>query len=60
LGENFNTAMLGAYARFTGLVRLETVASAVRTMVPSKAELNIQAVERAYEAIEIFQPEANI
>jgi 2-oxoisovalerate/pyruvate ferredoxin oxidoreductase gamma subunit len=60
LGDNFNTAMLGAYARLTGLVRLETLVSAVRKMVPSKAELNIQAVECAYNTTEIYQPEETV
>ncbi len=57
LGDNFNTAILGAYVRLTGLVKLETLVSAVRKMVPSKAELNVQAVERAYEGTTIYLPE---
>jgi 2-oxoisovalerate/pyruvate ferredoxin oxidoreductase gamma subunit len=57
LGDNFNTAILGAYVRLTGLVRLETLVSAVRTMVPSKVESNIQAVRRAYSTAEIHQPQ---
>ena len=60
LGDNFNTAMLGAYIRLTGMVPLETQISAVRKMVPSKAEWNIQAVERAYETIGIYQPEETV
>jgi len=57
LGDNFNTAILGAYVRLTGLVQLETLVSVVRKMVPSKIELNLQAVRRAYETAEIYQPE---
>jgi 2-oxoisovalerate/pyruvate ferredoxin oxidoreductase gamma subunit len=56
LGDNFNTAILGAYVRLTGLVKLETLISAVRNMVPSKAESNIQAVHRGYETSRIFEP----
>jgi 2-oxoacid:acceptor oxidoreductase gamma subunit (pyruvate/2-ketoisovalerate family) len=56
LGDNFNTAILGAYVRLTGLVQLETLVSAVRKMVPSKVESNIQAVQRAYATAEIHQP----
>jgi 2-oxoisovalerate ferredoxin oxidoreductase gamma subunit len=57
LGDNFNTAILGAYVRLTGLVKLETLTSVVREMVPSKAELNVLAVQRAYEETTIHLPE---
>jgi 2-oxoisovalerate ferredoxin oxidoreductase gamma subunit len=57
LGDTFNTAILGAYVRLTGLVKLETLLSVVRTMVPSKIEANIQAVQRAYEEVRICPPE---
>jgi 2-oxoacid:acceptor oxidoreductase gamma subunit (pyruvate/2-ketoisovalerate family) len=60
LGDNFNTAMLGAYVRLTGLVGLDTLVAAVRKMVPSKVELNIQAVECAYETARIYQPEETV
>ncbi len=57
LGENFNTAILGAYVRLTGLVKLETLISSVRKMVPSKIEANIEAVRRAYEETKVYKPE---
>ena len=57
LGENFNTAILGAYVRLTSLVKLETLLSAVRKMVPSKVESNMDAVRRAYEETRIYEPE---
>ena len=57
LGHTFNTAILGAYARLTGLVKLDTLISAVRGMVPSKVEANVEAVLRAYEAVRIYRPE---
>ena len=57
LGDNFNTAILGAYVRLTGLVRVETLISAVRKMIPGKAESNIEAVQRAYQETRIYQPE---
>ncbi len=60
LGDNFNTAMLGAYARLTGLINLDTLIAAVRKMVPSKVDVNVQAVERAYETITIFEPEETV
>jgi 2-oxoacid:acceptor oxidoreductase gamma subunit (pyruvate/2-ketoisovalerate family) len=60
LGDNFNTAILGAYVRLTGLVKLETLVSVVRKMAPSKVESNVQAVQRAYKETAIFQPEEMI
>jgi 2-oxoacid:acceptor oxidoreductase gamma subunit (pyruvate/2-ketoisovalerate family) len=57
LGDNFNTAILGAYVRLTELVRLDTLASVVRKMVPSKAESNVLAVHRAYQETTIHLPE---
>jgi 2-oxoacid:acceptor oxidoreductase gamma subunit (pyruvate/2-ketoisovalerate family) len=57
LGHTFNTAILGAYVRMTGLVKLETMLSVVRGTVPSKIDANLQAVQRAYEEVKVFQPE---
>jgi 2-oxoisovalerate/pyruvate ferredoxin oxidoreductase gamma subunit len=57
LGDNFNTAILGAYVRMTGLVKLETMVSVVGKMVPSKAEANIDAVQRAYHDTQLYPPE---
>ncbi len=57
LGDNFNMAILGAYVRLTGLVKMETLIPTVEKMVPSKAEANIQAVQRAYDETRIYQPE---
>jgi 2-oxoacid:acceptor oxidoreductase gamma subunit (pyruvate/2-ketoisovalerate family) len=53
LGDNFNTAILGAYVRLTGLIKLETLILVVEQMVPSKVESNIRAVRRAYETVAI-------
>jgi 2-oxoisovalerate/pyruvate ferredoxin oxidoreductase gamma subunit len=57
LGHSFNTAILGAYARLTGLVKMETLLSVVRGMVPSKVDSNLQAVQRGYEEVRIYLPE---
>jgi 2-oxoisovalerate/pyruvate ferredoxin oxidoreductase gamma subunit len=57
LGHTFNTAILGAYVRLTGLVRMETLLTAVRAMVPSKIEENLRAAQRAYEEVKVFKPE---
>ncbi len=56
LGHTFNTAILGAYVRLTGLVKMETLINVVRGMAPSKIEENIQAVKRAYEEVKIYEP----
>jgi 2-oxoisovalerate/pyruvate ferredoxin oxidoreductase gamma subunit len=57
LGDTFNTAILGAYVRLTGLVKLETLLSVVRETVPAKIDANIQAARQAYEEAKIFSPE---
>jgi 2-oxoisovalerate ferredoxin oxidoreductase gamma subunit len=57
LGHTFNTAILGAYVKLTRLVKIETLLSVVRGMVPSKIENNVQAAQRAYEEVKIFSPE---
>jgi 2-oxoacid:acceptor oxidoreductase gamma subunit (pyruvate/2-ketoisovalerate family) len=55
VGEAFNTALLGAYVRFTHLVRLDTLIEAVKAMVPAKVEANILAVQEAYKQAKIFE-----
>jgi len=46
-----NTAILGAYARASGLVKLESVIEAVKEMVPLGAEANVAAMQEAYESV---------
>lgn len=55
LGNNFNMAMLGSYVRLTHLIRLETLVEAVRQMIPSRKEENIQAVRNSYEQVKIYE-----
>jgi len=43
-----NTAILGAFARATGIVGLEALAEAVREAVPLKPEENVAATREAY------------
>jgi 2-oxoisovalerate ferredoxin oxidoreductase gamma subunit len=57
LGGTFNTAILGAYARLTDLIKLETVLEAVRLMAPAKTEENVKAVKEAYEEVKIYEAE---
>ena len=58
LGHMLNTAMLGAYIRLTNLVKIETLLSVVQSSIPSKIDANLQAVQRAYDDVKIYQPEA--
>ena len=46
-----NTAMMGAFARASGLVRMESVASVFREKFGERADINIQMAERAYEEL---------
>ncbi|UCF36706.1 MAG: 2-oxoacid:acceptor oxidoreductase family protein [Acidobacteriota bacterium] len=46
-----NTAVLGAFARVTGLLRLESVLVAVREGVPVRPEKNVNAAQQAFEAV---------
>jgi 2-oxoisovalerate ferredoxin oxidoreductase gamma subunit len=57
LGHTFNTAILGAYVRLTGLVKMDTLISVVRAMAPSKIEANVQAAQQAYDEVKIYPPE---
>jgi len=51
-----NTAMVGAFAGASGLLSLESVASAVGGMVPVKKEENMAAAREAYEKVkEVFK-----
>lgn len=45
-----NTAILGAFARATGLVGLDSVLAAIEDEVPVKPEANARAARAAYEA----------
>ncbi len=48
-----NTAILGAFSRVSGLVKIETVMDAIRQMAPAKREENAQAAKEAYESVVI-------
>jgi 2-oxoacid:acceptor oxidoreductase gamma subunit (pyruvate/2-ketoisovalerate family) len=45
-----NTTILGAFARVTGLVKIESVLEAIRESAPSMPEENARAAQEAYEA----------
>ena len=44
-----NTAMVGAYAKATGLVHLESVLEAIRNNFPDDGGKNIRAAKESYE-----------
>ena len=53
-----NTAILGAFAACTGLVRLESVCAAIAEQVPFQQEANIAAAREAAESVRCsYQPE---
>lgn len=47
-----NTAMAGAFAAATGLVRLETIVQSIPELVPVKPEANQAAARDAFESVE--------
>ena len=47
-----NTAILGAFARATGLVKIDSVVSAIGESVPVKAQENVHAARQAYDFTE--------
>lgn len=47
-----NTAILGSFAKITGLVRLESILSAIEKGIPGKAEDNKTAAREAYDAVQ--------
>jgi Pyruvate/2-oxoacid:ferredoxin oxidoreductase gamma subunit len=48
-----NTAILGAFAKATGLVTIESVVEAIRESVPVRAEENAKAARDAYEEVKL-------
>ncbi|MCL4324766.1 MAG: 2-oxoacid:acceptor oxidoreductase family protein [Candidatus Thermoplasmatota archaeon] len=48
-----NTVILGAFARMTGIVSLEALEEAVRTRVPGQLRENLEALNEAWETVEV-------
>ena len=46
-----NTAIVGAFAKASGLVHIESVEKAIEEYVPVKTELNIKAARAAYDRV---------
>lgn len=55
-----NTAILGAVAKFPGIVSLESVIAAIEGRVPAKAEQNMLAAREAYHAIKEIDPQGRL
>jgi len=51
-----NTAILGAFARITGIVSLDAVTKAVQAAVPLKRDDNVNATREAYDAVKVVHP----
>lgn len=49
LGHVINTAVLGAYSRFTGNVPLEDLLKTIHEMAPQRKEANVEAARQGYE-----------
>jgi len=56
LGRAVNTALLGAYARFSGRLGLEHVLAAIAELAPARREANLEAARRAHESLRILEP----
>lgn len=46
-----NTSILGAFAKFSGIIKIDILISAIKESVPTKAEENAKAAMEAYESL---------
>jgi 2-oxoacid:acceptor oxidoreductase gamma subunit (pyruvate/2-ketoisovalerate family) len=46
-----NTAIVGAFCRMSGVVKIESVEAAIREIAPVKKDANVKAARDAYEAL---------
>ena len=51
-----NTTILGAFAKVTGIIKIESIQEAIRESAPSKPEENARAAREAYEAANCQPP----
>lgn len=54
LGGTINTAILGAYARASKSISMDSLEQAIRETVPAKVEANVSAARSAYELTQVF------
>jgi 2-oxoacid:acceptor oxidoreductase gamma subunit (pyruvate/2-ketoisovalerate family) len=57
LGAALNTVMLGAYVRLTHGIQMKTLSEAVMAMAPTKKEENVEAAQKGYEGVKIYDLE---
>ena len=55
-----NTAILGAFSAYSGLVRLDTVIDAIREEVPMQIDENIAAATEAVHAVRRMKEVAHV
>ena len=55
-----NTAILGAFAKFSGVVGIEAIVEAIREGVPMKQDENAAAALEAYESVETVAAEMTV
>jgi len=48
-----NTAIAGAFAAITGMAKIDSVASAIQEIVPSRTKENVNAARQAYYAVKV-------
>ncbi len=48
-----STSVLGAFSKVSGMVSLDSIKRATRDLVPSKVQQNIDAIEEAFELVEM-------
>ncbi|TET24351.1 MAG: pyruvate ferredoxin oxidoreductase, partial [Candidatus Cloacimonadota bacterium] len=48
-----NTAILGAFVKVTGVVKLESLLKAIKEIVPIKPEDNAAAAQEAHDSVTI-------
>jgi 2-oxoacid:acceptor oxidoreductase gamma subunit (pyruvate/2-ketoisovalerate family) len=46
-----NTAILGAFSKVTGLIGIDSIASAIREELPGKKDENVKAAREAYQEV---------
>jgi 2-oxoacid:acceptor oxidoreductase gamma subunit (pyruvate/2-ketoisovalerate family) len=59
MGATINTAILGAFARASGIVPMNFLEEAIRDTVPAKIEANIAAAHKAFEMTRVVSEGRN-
>jgi 2-oxoisovalerate ferredoxin oxidoreductase gamma subunit len=59
MGATINTAILGAFAKASGMVPMNFLEEAIRDTVPAKIEANIAAAQKAFEMTRVVSEGRN-